>query len=418
MLETYSKYLSDSEVGTLCGDTNFIEKMVIFEFTLAKAESELGLIPVEAAEEIGRLSGKNINVDELAKSTLENGIPVIGLLKQLKQGLSDSAKEYLHWGTTSQDVVDSAQILVIKEVLVVFEERLQSIIGSLNSLVSQHQNTLMAGRTRNQQAAPISFGEKVESWSRPLNRHITRLNQLRPRLLNMQFAGAVGNLSVFNGLGEEVAKKMAKKLDLGYQGTWHSQRDSIAEFSGWMTLVASSLGKMANDILLLTQTEIGELLENGKGGVSSAMPHKNNPILSEAIVGLSSWVNTLNGAVQQTMVHAHERDGKALILEWMALPQMMTTLGTILNHSRLIGENMVIDPERMKSNISNSLELIFSEKVSFVLAKKYGSTKGKQLTGKACKKALQTKTSLSKVLKESFPDLQEEWQQLFNLNKA
>ena len=416
MFKIYAKYLSDSEIRTLCDDNNFITKMIKVEIALAKAESELGLIPIKAAKEIEQLSEQKIDVEKLATSTLEHGIPVIGLLKQLKEALSDTAKEYLHWGATSQDIVDSAQILVIKEILMVFENRIESIIIAFNSIGLKHQNTLMAGRTRNQQAAPISFNQKVQSWINPLIRHQQRLEELKPRLFNLQFAGSVGNMSAFDGQGELVAKKIGKELGLDYLGTWHSQRDNMAEFSSWIALMAGSLGKVANDFLLLSQTEVGELNENKNvGGASSTMPHKQNPVLSEAIVGLSNFIASLNIAVQQSLIHAQERDGKALVLEWMALPQMMIALGTMLKHMNTISENMEVYPERMIKNIENNFNLIFSEKVSLVLSKKYGRTEGRRLTNEICEKALNTKTSLNNILLQAYPNLKQEWKQIFNL---
>ncbi|MFK7776257.1 MAG: lyase family protein [Saprospiraceae bacterium] len=327
----YSQYLSDAEIQQLISEESCIKKMISVEIALAKVQAQQGIIPKSAAKEItNQLKDFSPSPDALAQGTLENGIPTIPLLALAKKELSENTQDYLHWGATSQDIIDTANVLMIKEVLKVFEKRLVKIISALKSLTKKHEQTYMVARTRTQQAVPISFGLKVNNWLQPLERHLERLEEMKPRLLVIQFGGAGGNLAALENKGWETAQLLAKKLKLNFAGVWHSQRDNIVEFSNWLALVAASFGKMAQDILLLAQTEIGEIIENKKGGgKSSTMPHKNNPVLSEAIVALFRFTNQLSGNNLQAMIHQNERDAAAWTLEWLALPQMIMSVGTI-----------------------------------------------------------------------------------------
>lgn len=411
MLNIYSKYLSDEEIEKCCLDENFIRKMLDVEIALAIAQAELEVIPQEAALEIQKsLTGFQPESKLLVNGTLENGIPTIPLLAWARQQLSTESKDYLHWGATSQDIMDTAQILMIREVLTVLKSRILTIIANLQKLSQQYQNTIAVARTRTQQAVPITYGQKIENWWQPLERHLERLEQLMPRLLVVQFGGAGGNLSALGARGIAHAKLLAEKLDLNYSGVWHNQRDSLVEFANWLSLVAGTLGKMAQDILLLSQTEVGEVIENSEGGgKSSTMPHKNNPILSEAIVALAKYVVQLGGINTQTLIHQYERDGASWALEWLTLPQMMIATGTILKHALVISEKMKIKEEAVKANVEKLNGLIFSEKASFVLTKYMARKEAKKIVGEACTLVLVQNIHLADALDQLLPQLDIDW---------
>lgn len=417
MDKIYSQYLADKQTAQLCGDDALIRKMLEVEIALAKVQAKLGIIPAKAASEIStQLSQLQVKPEELAAGTLANGIPVIPLLNLAKKDLSDSSKDYLHWGATSQDIVDTATILMIREVLTVFEGRIRHIIEALTQLEAKHKDTPMVGRTRTQQAVAITFGQKIRDWLRPLQRNVDRLTELKPRLLVVQFAGAAGNLSAFDEKGIDTAQELAKEMGLKYIGNWHAQRDNIAEFAAWLALLSGALGKMAKDVTLLAQTEIGELQENRKGGgKSSTMPHKNNPVLSEAMLALSHQISQLSTHFLQAMIHSNERDGTALALEWMTLPQMLKKCGAMLNHALTISQNMLINEIAMLENLERSNGLIFSEKASFILAKIMARSEAKMIVAKACQISIEKDLHLAVVLDRMVPYLHIEWGKLLTV---
>ena len=387
----FSKYLSDNEIATICSEKQLVHQMLQFEIALAQAQGDLGIIPKEAAEAIAEsLKDAEIPPRYLAEGTLHNGIPTITLIALAKQHLPDFAKDYVHFGATSQDVMDTAQVLIIKNAIAVFEKRIHVLIQNLSILIKKHAQTPMIGRTRTQQAVPIPFGLKVANWAKPFIRHLERLEQMKPRLLVVQFGGAVGTLSSLNtpqgiNTGGAVGKKLANYLNLNYSNPWHTQRDNFAEWANWLAMVTGSLGKMAQDILIMSQTEINEIIENTEGGgKSSTMPHKNNPVLSEAIVVLARQNAQLAALQLQSMVHANERDGTAWALEWQNLPAMMTHCGTALNHALKISTHLKVNEKQMLHNLNSLNGLVYSEAASFILAQYLSRNEAKLMVEKAC----------------------------------
>lgn len=409
----YSLYLSDPEITTLISEEAFIQKMLAVEIALAKVQARLGIITTEAAHEIAeKLADFAPSPKDIASGTLANGIPTIPLLSLARKTLSSNTADYLHYGATSQDIIDTANVLMIREVLQIMANRLQEIISLLKAKSIKHEHTYMIARTRTQQAVPTSFGLKVHNWFLPLERHLDRLKELKARLLQVQFGGAGGNLAALDSRGQQTAIDLAAELELRHHGVWHNQRDSMAEFAQWLVLVSSSLGKMAQDILLLTQTEVGELIENGEsGGKSSTMPHKNNPILSEAIVALAKNTRQLGSNVTAAMIHSHERDGVAWISEWLTIPQMMTATGTILKHAITISTQMVVCSDNMIANLEKTNGLVYSEQATFILFKYISRKEAKQKIGLACKMVLDEKIHFADALEKIFPDMGINWRE-------
>ncbi len=330
--------------------------MLDVEAGLATAQGQLGLIPAEAATIVAEtLSGITILPESLADGTLKNGVPTIPLLALLKTYLPESARNYIHVGATSQDVMDTAQVLVIRAVITVLEARIQQLLGNLADVQIRFGHLPMMGRTRTQQALPITFGQKADTWSRPLVRHLERLAQLKPRLLRVQLGGAVGNNAALGDQAEAVARSLADVLGLGYSVAWHTERDGFAEFANWLALLTGTLGKFGQDMLILTQTEVGEVIENvAGGGKSSAMPHKNNPVLSEALVVLARQNAQFASLQLQSLVHGNERDATAWMLEWENLPRMMINAGTALHHALSITHTMGVNEEAINRNLNDN----------------------------------------------------------------
>lgn len=349
----FSTYLSDPEMELLVSDEAFITKMLYFETALAKAQAELEIIPKQCAEEIGDVLNRVvINPADLTEGTLQNGIPVVTLLSLLKKQLTTETQTYLHYGATSQDVMDTATILIIKEALSLLEKRIGSLIRQLNHLSEQYGQTSCMARTRGQLAMPVTFNIKLAAWLQPLNRQLQRLEEFSERLLKLQLGGAVGDRAAYKHKGDEVVNMLAAELGLSSGASWHTQRDTLCEFTNWLAITTAILGKMGGDILIMAQSEIEELKEQTEGGgKSSAMMHKNNPVLSEALVALAR----LNAGLQEqqllSMIHVAERDATAWILEWQAVPQMLLYTGTALNHALIITSKMEVNTANMKRNI-------------------------------------------------------------------
>ena len=349
----FSKYLGDGEMLQLVSDEALINKMLQFEIALAKAQASVGIIPAKVADEINRvLTPLKINPVDLSAGTLQNGIPVISLLSLVKEKLSDEAKKHLHYGATSQDVMDTAQVLMIRDAINLIEERINRLVKQFTQLVKQYGDTPCMAHTRGQQAIPITFGVKINAWLQPLKRQMQRLEEIKKRLLVVQLGGAAGTLSVYADKAQQLIAALAKELKFRDTASWHTQRDNLCEFTNWLAMLTGILGKMGADILVMSQTEINEVIENvDGGGKSSAMPHKNNPVLSEALVALARLNATLQLQQLQSLVHVNERDATAWILEWNAIPQMIINTGTALNHAISISTTIKINAVAMQQNI-------------------------------------------------------------------
>ncbi len=276
--------------------------------------------------------------------------------------------QYLHWGATSQDIMDTALILRLRQVLTIFEDRLTVLAKALGTLAEAHADLPMAGRTYGQVATPTTFGAVTASWGAPLLRHLDRLTELKPRLLQVSLSGAAGTLSMMGEDGPKIRAAFAEALTLCDPGaSWHSTRDTIAELSGWLTLVSGTLGKMGEDLLLMAQSGIQEVTL-ATGGSSSTMPQKSNPVLPSLLVALARQTTALNGAIQGAALHRQQRDGAAWMTEWLSLPQICMTTARALATATDLAQSITPNPDRMRAGIDDGLGLIYAEALSFALA--------------------------------------------------
>jgi 3-carboxy-cis,cis-muconate cycloisomerase len=326
-----SALLGDDEIAPYFSADAELAEFCAFEAALAHAEAAEGVIPAQAAEAIAHAC-KSFTPDLAAirAAAARDGVPVPEFVRQLRGLVPEPFREHLHFGSTSQDLVDTALVRRLAPVLELFGARLAAIIACLDELDRGFGQASMMARTRMQQAIPITVADRLAEWRGPLPRHLERLSQLRPRLLVLQFGGAAGTLDRLGGKGPAVARRLAAALDLGAPDrSWHSQRDGLGELAGWLALVAGSLGKIGADIALMAQNEVGEIALAG-GGTSSAMPHKSNPVAAEVLVALARHAATLAGGMQQALVHEQERSGAAWTLEWLTLPQLVMSTGAAL----------------------------------------------------------------------------------------
>jgi 3-carboxy-cis,cis-muconate cycloisomerase len=245
----------------------------------------------------------------------------------------------------------------------------------------------LAARTHGQQALPVSFGLKVAAWLAPLIRHAERLDEISPRLLVVQFGGAAGTLAALGDKGLAVMHGLADELGLGAPVMpWHAQRDNLIEFAGWLSLLTGSVGKMAQDIILLAQTEVGEVSESaeeGRGG-SSTMPQKSNPIASELILAAARANASLLSALHQAQIQEHERATHGWQVEWLTLPQMIVLTGGALKHAHYLAKNLQVDQGKMRENITRADDVILAEAAVFALANTMPRAEADELVKKAC----------------------------------
>jgi 3-carboxy-cis,cis-muconate cycloisomerase len=350
----FSMYLGDEEMRRIVSDEALIANIVLFEKALAKAQAGTGIIPATAAIEINSvLDVLAVQPAQLAAGTLQNGVPVISLLAVAGESLSPEAKKYLHWGATSQDAMDTAWVLMIHDAIDLMEARVNTVVQQLTSLLKEYGEIPCMAHTRGQQAMPINFGVKLNAWLQPLQRQLQRLPEIKKRLFIVQLGGAAGTRSVYADKGSQLVTALANELTLQPALPWHTQRDNLCEFTNWLAMLTGMLGKMGADILVMSQSEINEVQESAAGGMSSAMPHKNNPVLSEALVALARMNATLQSQQLQSMVHVNERDATAWILEWNAIPQMIIHAGTALNHAISISKSIRVNTSRMEENVKH-----------------------------------------------------------------
>lgn len=361
----------DAGLAALFDDAAAVRAMVAVEAALARAEAEAGVIPRAAADRIAAAAGSFApDLDALGEGSEQSGVPVIELVRQFRAHVGGDAAQWVHWGATSQDIVDTALVLRLREALVLMAVRLDQVIAALAALADAHRLTVMAARTRYQQALPTSFGLKCAGWMLPLLRCRERLPGLRLRLLAVQFGGAAGTLAALGDSGVAVMEALAAELDLACPPLpWHSQRDGIAELGSWLSLVTGALGKLGQDAVLLAQTEIGEVDESagGRGG-SSTMPQKANPVAGEALVAAARLNAGLLGTLHQAQIQEHERGGAGWQMEWATLPTMVVTTGAALAKAEALLARLSVAAGRMRENLGPGNGLILAEAASFALA--------------------------------------------------
>ena len=382
-------------------DQALIGRYVEVEVALAKAEARCGVVPVEAADTIAKqANASTLDFDLLRQETDNVGYPILPLVHQIAKQCGDAGR-YVHWGATTQDIMDTATVLQIRDGLALIRTALRGMVTALSAQADKHRRTVMAGRTHLQQALPITLGLKCAVWAQPLIAHIHRLDALRPRVQQVSFAGAAGTLASLGDQGIAVMEGLATELDLAAPAApWHVSRDGFAETVAFLGLICGSLAKLATDVILLAQTEVGELAEPyvaGRGS-SSTMPQKRNPIASEYILAAARTVHALVPVMLGAMAANHERATGPWQAELLALPQAFVLTHGALQHAGAIAEGMVIDAPRMRRNLDLTGGLIVAEAVMMGLAPHIGRGEAHHVVKHACDAALAETIPLADAL--------------------
>ena len=363
------------EMRAVFSDVALVERYTEVEVALAKAEARCGVIPREAADEIAtRANVDDLDWELLRHETDNVGYPILPLVHQLVKQCGEAGR-YVHWGATTQDIMDTATVLQVRAGLEIVEREIDDLRRILGDLARTHRDTAMAGRTHLQQALPITFGYKCAIWLAQFDRHAERLAQLKPRVLVGSFSGAAGTLASLGDKGLEVQAALCEELGLGVPAsTWHVARDGFAEVVNFFGLVTGSLGKIALDVMIMASTEFGELYEpfvKGRGA-SSTMPQKRNPISSELMLAASKAVRQHAGLMMDAMIQDFERATGPWHAEWIAIPESFVLTAGALHQAKFALGGLIVDQDRMARNLDMSKGLIVAEAVMMRLAPAMG----------------------------------------------
>ncbi|SDC88204.1 3-carboxy-cis,cis-muconate cycloisomerase [Cupriavidus sp. YR651] len=386
-------------------DGALVQRYIDVEVALAKAEARVGVIPAEAAEAIARESRiERIDFDHMREETDIVGYPILPLVHQLV-AMCGEAGRYVHWGATTQDIMDTAVALQVRDALDSIDADIRELRGILADLSIKHRNTPMAGRTHLQQALPVTFGYKTAIWLAMFDRHQQRLAELRPRVAVVEFAGAAGTLASLGGQGDnkgfDVQRALAEELGLGVPATtWHVARDGFAEAVNLLALVTGSLGKIALDIMIMASTEFAEVYEpfvKGRGA-SSTMPQKRNPISSELMLAASKAVRQHAGLMVDAMVQDFERATGPWHAEWIAIPESFILTSGALHQAKFALGGLIVDTARMKHNLGITNGLIVAEAVMMGMAPHIGRQQAHDVVYDACRAVNESGGTLADAL--------------------
>jgi 3-carboxy-cis,cis-muconate cycloisomerase len=392
-------------VNRLFTDQSRFQAMLDFERALARAEAAAKVIPSSAASAIAaKCRTELFDFEKLSAATELAGNVAMPLAKQLRDLVAaddQDAANFVHWGATSQDAVDTGSVLQLREAFILIRGDLRQLCSTLANLSDAHRATPIVGRTWLQHAVPTTLGMKFAGWLDAVLRHRERLRETQSRCLVLQFGGAVGTLAALGSRGEIVAKHLAAELQIPLPHIpWHSHRDRIAEIAATLGLLTGTLGKIARDISLHMQTEVGELrepAEEGRGG-SSTMPHKHNPVASAAILSAATRVPGLVSTMLNAMVQEDERGLGGWHAEWETLPEITCLTAGALHLLATTIPKMEIDVDRMRENLQLTKGLIFAEAITAAWGEKVGRSRARELMDAAADRASKEKRNLREII--------------------
>jgi 3-carboxy-cis,cis-muconate cycloisomerase len=397
--------LSSAAMRAVCDDLAYLQHMLDFEAALARAEAATGVIPASAAGPIEKAcKAAAFDLAGLAEAATLSGNLAIPLVKALTAEVARAdaeAARYVHWGATSQDVIDTAVMLTLRAGFDALLSDIDRAIAGFAKLARKHRDTPMVARTWLQHALPMPFGLKLAEYAAALHRSRARLLRLRREGLALQFGGAAGTLAALGDNGLMVAEKLAHELDLPLpDAPWHTHRDRIAEAASVFAIVAGTCGKIARDVQLMMQTDVAEAFEpsgEGRGG-SSTMPHKRNPVAAATALAAATMAPNLAATIFAAQVQDHERSAGSWHAEWPTLPTLLLVTSGALAAIVDIAEGLEVDAARMRVNLDATGGLIMAEAVTFALAEKIGKSEAHHLMEAASKKAVAGKKHLRDVL--------------------
>jgi len=403
----HAKLFPAGDMGRLFTDTAEVRAMMLVEGSLAKVQGTLGIIPEISAAAIHRASLElQIDPSGLGTAIGQNGVSIPGLVAEFRKLMqAPEHAQYLHFGATSQDITDTALMLRVRQLLALQENGLKTLLRDLATLARDHATTPMVARTYGQSATLTSFGATVAVWGHMLADLMESLPTLRGDVLWVSLSGAAGTGSVLGPNPDEVRQHLAAAVGLrDPKRSWHADRGPILRLAAWQTQLAAALGKIAQDVWIMTQSGMKTVTLGAKGG-SSTMPQKENPVQPSAIIALANMASGLNATLTQAAQHREARDGAAWFTEWMALPQLCLTAGSALTISGTMIESLVPNTDAMAVQIAETHDMIMAEAVTFALAKTMPRPDAAALLKEAVQQAISQGTGLLKIVQSRFPDL-------------
>jgi 3-carboxy-cis,cis-muconate cycloisomerase len=397
--------LSSPAMRAVCDDVAYLQHMLDFEAALARAEAAVGVIPERASGPITKACrAEAFDLAALAEAATRSGNLAIPLVKALTAAVAREdadAARYVHWGATSQDVIDTAAMLTLRAAIDTLLGDVDRAIAGFAGLAKQHRNTPVVARTWLQHALPMPFGLKLAEYAAALHRSRARLRRLRSDGLALQFGGAAGTLAALGDNGLAVAERLAQELKLPLpDAPWHTHRDRIAEAASVFAILAGTCGKIARDVQLMMQTDVAEAFEpagEGRGG-SSTMPHKRNPVAAATALAAATMAPNLAATIFAAQVGDHERSAGPWHAEWPTLPMLQLVTSGALAAIVDVAEGLEVDATRMRLNLGATHGLIMAEAVTMALAEKIGKSEAHHLVEAASKKAVADRNDLRDVL--------------------
>ncbi len=392
-----------AEMRSVFTDEALVGRYIEAEVALARAQARMGVVPKSAAEAI-EAAGKSIQIDfdKLRHETEIVGYPILPLVHQLSAAAGEAGR-FVHWGATTQDIMDTANVLQIRTALEIVVRDLREVRDILKAMAKKYRDTPMAGRTHLQQALPVTFGYKAAVWLSSIDRHIERVDQALPRILLGEFSGAAGTLASVGEGGLDMQKLFCEELGLHQASiTWHVARDGIAEAVTLLGLITGTLGKIATDVMLLSSSEFGEVSEPfvpGRGA-SSTMPQKRNAISSELMLAAAKAVRQHVATMLDGMIHDLERATGPWHLEWVSLPESFLLTASSLANAKFMLAGLVVHEKRMLDNLGMTRGLIVAEAVMMAAAPKLGRQHAHDVVYDACRKAIEGGGQLADILAE------------------
>jgi 3-carboxy-cis,cis-muconate cycloisomerase len=404
MLERIDSLFSTTRMSATFSPEAHVQGMLAFEAALARSEARAGIIPQAAANSIAaHCKVELFDVAALYREAAVAGTPAIPLVRMLTEHIEGDAQKFVHWGATSQDALDSALMIQMRDGLDLLMDGLLGVCTACEMLAEQHRFTLMAGRTLLQQAVPITFGLKVARWLSLAVRQVNALRERRERTLAVQLGGAAGTLASLGDKGLKVVALLAEELKLPVPDLpWHAERDRIAEIAGTLGVVAGAMAKIAGDVTLLAQTEVGEASEDavpGKGG-SSAMPQKRNPVDATNAIASARLAIGEVPVILSAMAQEHERAVGGWQAEWVAVPNLFRYTASAVEHVRGMIGGLQIDPARMSANLDLTGGLIMAESLTMALATHVGRPEAQRIVKALCDRAVKSGMHLRQAAKE------------------
>lgn len=396
---------STDELRAIFSDVNRVQKWYDFEAALALEQADLGIIPRQAGKEIARNAKvANVDIEAIAAEIRRIKHPLVPALKAVQARCKGALGEYIHFGPTTQDVLDTATVLQMKDAHAIYLRDMKAIGRALAKLAAKHKATPMVGRSHGVQALPITFGHKAAIWLSEMGRNYERMRELEKRVFVGGMVGAVGTQASYGPKAAELEARLMKRLGLGVADiNWQPARDRFAEYVCTLGIIAGTLGKIANEVVNLEHTELSELYEpfsEGKVG-SSTMPHKRNPSTCEAAVSVSRAMRYNATFMLECMVIEHERDGSAWRGEWKAIPESCLMMGGLLGMMKYVLQGLEVDVGRMRENLDRLGGFLLSERVMFALSDKVGKQTAHELVYEASMHGIENGIAFERALMEN-----------------